>query len=184
MPGRRGEVTATPTKAYRTLRGGRDVQLPARVSNAEQSNTSVVFADRMILKVFRRLEPGINPELEIGNALTDRGFEYAAEVGGWLAYRTSREEPAALGILQQYVPNQGDVWEYTLDSVGAFFEEVAASDPPPPDGAAPSVSAILEASAGELSPVAAETIGEYLDVAGLLGTQDGAAPRRPVVDCR
>src|SRR6185295_14956709 len=83
----------------------------------------------------------------------------------------TREEPAALGILQQYVPNQGDVWEYTLDSVGAFFEEVAASDPPAPDGTAPSVNAILDASAGELSPVAAETIGEYLDVAGLLGTR-------------
>jgi maltose alpha-D-glucosyltransferase/alpha-amylase len=171
LPGRRGEVTATPTKAYRALRGGRDAKLEARVSNAEQSNTSVVLADRLILKVFRRLEPGINPELEIGNALTEGGFEYAAEVGGWLAYRTPREEPAALGILQQYVPNQGDVWEYTLDSVGSFFEEVAASDPPPPDGVAPSISAILEASAGELSPVAAETIGEYLDIAGLLGTR-------------
>ena len=69
------------------------------------------------------------------------------------------------------MPNQGDVWEVTLDSVGAFFEQVAALDTPPPDTDAPAVGAILVASNGALSPTAAETIGEYLDIAGLLGTR-------------
>ena len=85
--GRRGEVTASPTSAYRKLRGGRGNRLEARVGRAEQSNTSVVFGDRLILKLFRCLEPGINPDLEIGAALTEGGFPYTAPVGGWLAYR-------------------------------------------------------------------------------------------------
>jgi maltose alpha-D-glucosyltransferase/alpha-amylase len=171
LPSRRGEVTATPTRAYRSLRGSKSAHLDAVVGRAEQSNTSVMFGDRLILKVFRRLEPGTNPDLEIGTALTEKGFAYTPAVGGWLAYRNPREEASALGILQAYVPNQGDVWEFTLDSVGAFFEEVAALGTPPPSVASASIEAVLEASAGELSPAAAETIGEYLDVCGLLGTR-------------
>ncbi|MEX2547067.1 MAG: maltose alpha-D-glucosyltransferase [Chloroflexota bacterium] len=169
--GRRGEITATPTKAYRSLRGGRGAKLEAKVGRAEQSNTSVAFGDRLILKLFRRLEPGINPELEIGNALTDGGFEYTPAVGGWLAYRGPHEEPSALGILQAFVPNQGDVWEFTIDSVSAYFEQVAAGETQPPEGPPATISAVLEASAGELSPIAADAIGEYLDVCGLLGTR-------------
>jgi maltose alpha-D-glucosyltransferase/alpha-amylase len=169
--GRRGEVTATPTKAYRSLRGGRTSQLEARVGRAEQSNTSVTLGDRLILKLFRRLDPGINPELEIGVALTERGFEHAADVGGWLAYRGGRDEPAALGILQEYVPNQGDVWQLMVDSVGSFYEEVAAQEAPT-DGQGPaSVAGILEMARSEPDPLAAEKIGEFLDVARLLGTR-------------
>ncbi len=169
--GRRGEVTATPTKAYRKLRGGRNAHLDARVGRAEQSNTSVVLGDRMILKLFRRLEPGMNPELEIGVALTERGFEQAADVGGWLAYRSARDEPAAIGILQEYVPNQGDVWQLMLDSVGAFFEEVAAHEAPADGNGAATVAAVLDATKQDLPQLAADTIGEFLDVARLLGTR-------------
>jgi len=169
--GRRGEVTASPTSAYRKLRGGRGNRLEARLSRGEQSNTSVVFGDRLILKLFRRLEPGINPELEIGNALTAREFPHTPQVGGWLAYRGPREEPSALGIVQGYIPNQGDLWEVTLDSVGAFFERVAALETPPPETKGPTIAAVLEASQGELSPAAAEMIGGYVDLAELLGTR-------------
>ncbi|MEO6350697.1 MAG: maltose alpha-D-glucosyltransferase [Candidatus Limnocylindrales bacterium] len=167
----RGEVAATPTRAYRKLRGGKSAVLTATVGRAEQSNTSVMFEDRLILKLFRRLESGLNPDLEIGTALTDRGFEFTPSVGGWLAYRTPRDEVAALGILQAYVPNQGDVWEYTLDAVGTFFEDVAALGTLPPATPSASIAAILDASAGEPAAAAADTIGEYLDVAALLGTR-------------
>ena len=64
-------------------------------------------------------------------ALTDGGFAHSPAVGGWLAYRTARSEPAALGILQAFVPNEGDVWELTLDAVGAYFERAATQSTPP-----------------------------------------------------
>jgi maltose alpha-D-glucosyltransferase/alpha-amylase len=167
--GRRGEVTATPTKAYRSLRGGRSNKLDARVGRAEQSNTSATLGDRLVFKLFRKLDQGINPELEIGLALTERGFEQAADVGGWLAYRTSRGEAAALGILQEYVPNQGDLWQLMLDSVGAFFEEVAAHDAPSAEPGAATVAGVLDGAADKTSELAADRIGEFLDVARLLG---------------
>ncbi len=169
--GRRGEVTATPTKAYRSLRGGRANKLEARVGRAEQSNTSVTLGDRLILKLFRRVDPGINPELEIGVALTARGFEQAADVAGWLAYRGSRDEPAALGILQEYVPNQGDVWQLMLDSVASFFEDVATQDAPTTEDGVATVAGVLDAAMSEPLALAAEKIGEFLDVARLLGAR-------------
>jgi maltose alpha-D-glucosyltransferase/alpha-amylase len=176
LSSRRGEVTATPTKAYRALRGNKGHKLVPTVGKAEQSNTSVMFEDRLILKLFRRLEAGLNPDLEIGGALTERNFEFTPAVGGWLAYRTSRDDAAALGILQAYVPNQGDVWEFTLDSIGTYFEDVAALGTPPASTPPASIAAILEASATNpasttAKTAAVDTIGEYLDVAALLGTR-------------
>jgi maltose alpha-D-glucosyltransferase/alpha-amylase len=167
--GKRGEVTASPTAAYRRLRGGRKAALEASVSRAEQSNTSVTFGDRLILKLFRRLEPGLNPDIEIGEALTEVGFAHSPAVGGWLAYRTPRGEPAALGVLQQYVANEGDVWEYTLDAVGEFYERAAAEGSPAPtiDGAG--VRDILAITEAAPMPEVLKRMGSYLDVAKLLG---------------
>jgi maltose alpha-D-glucosyltransferase/alpha-amylase len=153
------------------LRGGRKAALEASVGRAEQSNTSVTFGDRLILKLFRRLEPGLNPDIEIGQALTEVGFPHTPAVGGWLSYRTARGEPAALGVLQQYVANEGDVWEYTLDAVGEFYERTAAVEAPAPliDGAG--VRDILATSETAPLPEVLERMGSYLDVAKLLGTR-------------
>ncbi len=166
--GTRGEITATPTRAFGRLRGTRRANLTASVGRAEQSNTSINFGDRLILKVFRRLEEGVNPDLEIGMALTAQGFKHAPAVGGWMAYRTGRDEPAALAILQEFVPNEGDIWEFTLDSVSAYYESTAAvADPPPVPGT--SVGDILAARHGEPPELAAMHMGSYLTVARLLG---------------
>jgi maltokinase len=89
----------------------------ARQITAEQSNTSVVFDEELILKVFRRLEAGINPELELLRFLTEHGFENIAQLGGWYAY-TGRPMDATLGILQRFVPNGQDGWELALDTLG------------------------------------------------------------------
>jgi maltose alpha-D-glucosyltransferase/alpha-amylase len=172
---RRGEITASPTRAYRRLRGSRDDRLESNVGRAEQSNTSVTFGDRLILKLFRRLEPGINPDLEIGMALTEAGFPHTPAVAGWLAYRTGRSEVSAVGVLQEYVPNEGDIWEFTLDAVGAYYERAAAVEQPfvepPAEPAGTSITDILAAGDSELPDYVREMVGSYLDVARLLGTR-------------
>src|SRR3954466_11576671 len=89
----------------------------ARQISAEQSNTSVVFDDELILKVFRRLEAGINPELELLRFLTERGFENIAQLAGWYAY-AGRPMDSTLGILQRFVTNGRDGWDLALDTVG------------------------------------------------------------------
>src|SRR5262245_3556867 len=90
---------------------------------AEQSNSSIVFGDKLILKLFRRTESGINPDLEIGYFLTERvGFPHTPPVAGTIEYRTKNGEGAAVGILQQFVPNEGDAWRQTLDSLSQYFD--------------------------------------------------------------
>ena len=90
----------------------------ARVITSEQTNTSVVFDEELILKVFRRLEPGVNPELELLRFLTQRDFANIAQLGGWYAY-LGRPLDATLGVLQQYVRGSLDGWELALDELQA-----------------------------------------------------------------
>ncbi|MEP7360387.1 MAG: maltose alpha-D-glucosyltransferase, partial [Chloroflexota bacterium] len=172
ISGKRGDLTASPTRALRGLQGGRAAALTPNVSRAEQSNTSVVFGDRLILKLFRRLEPGANPEIEIGQALTDAGFEHTPTLGGWLMYGGGRE-PAALGVLQQYVANEGDAWQFTLDAVSAYYDRAAAIDggsvAGPVDLPGTTVADMLRSVDQPPSPTLVELTGDYLNVARLLG---------------
>jgi maltokinase len=88
----------------------------ARVIASEQTNTSIVFDDELILKVFRRLEPGVNPELELLRFLTQRDFQNVAQLAGWYAY-VGRPLDTTLGVLQEYVRAARDGWELALDEL-------------------------------------------------------------------
>jgi maltokinase len=88
----------------------------ARMIESEQSNTSVVFDDQLILKVYRRLEAGINPELEMLRFLGERGFENVPALHGWYAYQ-GRPAESTLGILQEFVAGGLDGWELALDEL-------------------------------------------------------------------
>ena len=90
----------------------RELQVARRIES-EQSNTSVVFDEELILKIFRRLEPGLNPELELLRFLTEQGFANIPALGGWYAY-IGRPLEATLGILQTFVPAAIDGWELAL----------------------------------------------------------------------
>jgi maltose alpha-D-glucosyltransferase/alpha-amylase len=135
---------------------------------AEQSNTSLRFGDRLILKLIRRLTPGVNPDLEIGRLLTEMGFLHSAPVAGALELVENDGEPMTVAILQGYVANQGDAWAYTLDHLRRSLEAVLArpqAEGPPPLPPASAV-ALLEK---EPPAAAAELIGTYREAARLLG---------------
>ena len=89
-----------------------------RPIGAEQSNTSVVLDDRLVLKLYRRLEAGVNPELELLRFLTERGFPSIASLDGWAAH-VGQPLDATLAILQQYVPVRTDGWILALEDVAA-----------------------------------------------------------------
>jgi maltose alpha-D-glucosyltransferase / alpha-amylase len=169
LRGAHGDLLFTPSAAARrglvdSLRA--DPPEPALVK-AEQSNTSVVFGDRFILKMFRRLEPGINPDLEIGRFLTDRAaFPHVPPVAGAIEYRSGRKDPLTLAILQRFVPNEGDAWQYTLDALRHYYDRAATQ--PEPNLALPAAP-LLDLAAGEIPAAAAETIGAYVESARLLG---------------
>jgi maltokinase len=94
-------------------RPGADV----RPIGAEQSNTSIVFDDKLVLKAFRRVEAGDNPELEMLRFLSERDFPHVAELGGWYQYEGELMD-ATFGVVQRFVPNARDGWELALDELG------------------------------------------------------------------
>jgi trehalose synthase-fused probable maltokinase len=96
-----------------------------RAMGAEQSNSSVVFGETLVLKAFRRLEPGINPELELLRFLTAHGFPHIASLAGWYQYRGPLMD-ATLGILQEYLPDGRDGWELALDELASGPEAFLA----------------------------------------------------------
>jgi trehalose synthase-fused probable maltokinase len=75
-----------------------------------------VFDDRLVLKVFRKLEPGINPELEVLTFLTEHGFESIAALQGWYEYE-GQALSATLGVAQRYIPDAIDGWDLALDEI-------------------------------------------------------------------
>jgi maltokinase len=113
LQGAEGTVEFRPVEGFAGL--GREL-LEARPVGGEQSNTSLVFDDELILKVFRRLEPGINPELEMLRFLTEHGFANIAALGGWYAY-SGGPLSATLGILQEFVRNGEDGWGLALEEI-------------------------------------------------------------------
>ncbi len=102
---------------------GPDTQV--RAMGAEQSNSSVVFDDAYVLKAFRRLEAGDNPELEMLRFLTERGFPNIAELVGWIDYAGELMD-ATLGVAQRFVAGGRDGWELALDELGSDPEAFVA----------------------------------------------------------
>ena len=97
-----------------TLRG------PGRLLSAEQSNSSLVFGNRLILKLFRLLEPGENPELEVTRALAGGGFEHCPAPLGWIEGLGS-----TLGILQRFLAGSVDGWKLATERVADHYESEA-----------------------------------------------------------
>jgi len=100
---------------------------PVRPMGAEQSNSSVVFGERLVLKLFRRLESGINPDLEMVRFLTNHGYGNIAPLHGWCEY-AGDALAATLAIAQRYVADGIDGWALALDEIprdpGAFLARV------------------------------------------------------------
>ena len=131
-----GEVAAVSLATEAEPSANLDAIMPLSLRRSERNNTAVRFGDSYILKVFRRAEEGINPDLEIGRLLTEQSdFHGAASVVGYVEYRRRGKDPIMLGVLHRYVPNQGTAWQVTLDQLSKYFERVAAlslEQPPSP----------------------------------------------------
>ena len=115
VAGRTGTVTGHRTRAFDDTLGLTPV---VRKVGGEQSNTSVVLADTLILKLFRRLAAGVNPELEMTRFLTQTArFPHTPALAGWLDYADANGETATLAVLQTLVPDARDGWEWMLAAV-------------------------------------------------------------------
>jgi len=122
----RGRLRFRPTAAFAGIAGAEHASLPVSVPTAQSSNTVVVLDDRLFVKAYRRLQAGMNPEVEIGRYLTDVAhFPHAVPVAGSVDYLADDGQIATLALIQGYVQNQGDGWDHTQSYLERFFEDTA-----------------------------------------------------------
>jgi maltose alpha-D-glucosyltransferase/alpha-amylase len=122
LKGMKGEIAGSPTRAFKELRGSG--KLEPHVLGVEQSNTAIIYGQSLFLKLFRRLETGINTDYEVSRFLNEETtFANTPRVGGSLEYVDERTgAPTSVAIVQGFTPNSGDAWSYTLDAIGRYFD--------------------------------------------------------------
>lgn len=191
IPGRIGAVEPLKTSAYSRVESrkpahtGLDVVAASDVADeektaasadvsvhgGEQSNSSAVIGSRFIMKMFRRIDRGENPDLEIGRFLTEQQrVTCVPQVAGALAYCGQNGDQYTLAVLHEHVANQNDAWVYTLDELGLYLERIESelSASPPSDVLRTDLPLIVLAD--HVPPTSAqEVIGPYLQSAELLG---------------
>jgi trehalose synthase-fused probable maltokinase len=119
--------SAEPTDAGATIPSERMV---STIGSAEQSNTSVIFGERAIFKLFRLLKPGIHPDVEVTRFLTSRAHFAHTPALLASAWFDDGSERTIAGMLQQFFPGSADAWSYTLEHSRAYFAAPPAHDAP------------------------------------------------------
>jgi maltose alpha-D-glucosyltransferase/alpha-amylase len=133
------------------------------------SNSFVYFGNRVLLKLFRKLEAGNNPDIEIGRHLSEHtSFSRIPRVGGSIHYHPTHCEPVAVAMIQELVANEGSGWDHALQAVGRYLE-TAKSQTLQKEWPAASRKSLLQRAAAEPPRELQEMIGSYLEAAGILG---------------
>ena len=166
---RYGSIQGVRAKAFQEILGSAAMPLPVRRVSAEQSNTSLLFGDRFILKLFRHLEPGVNPDAEMGRYLSEKTtFDRTPPFAGSIELKPSADaDSATLAMLQGFVANEGDGWKWTVEELDRYFETRAPLRFP--ENASTELGNPLELSEQPVSQMARDNLGIYLDAATTLG---------------
>ena len=147
-----------------------DESLAPRRSSAEQSNTSMLFGNRLIMKLFRHPEPGLNPDCEIGRFLTEQAhFSNIPPFGGSIEYVSKGDAPTTLCMLQGLVINQGDGWQWMMEELERYYENYVQKTIPAEELGQPVVSTSAPLGVVRPSQFALEHAGVALDAAAVLG---------------
>ena len=171
VPTRHGYIRGSRGSGFTAARGVGAMPLVPVRGTAEQSNTSVRFSDRLILKLFRRQEPGPNPDCEVNRYLTDEArFPRVPPFAGALDYVRAGAESASLGLLQAVVSNQGDGWTWALEELDRYYETSSPLVFADSGGAG---QHLLTLAAAPDTDAAREHLGIALDAAAVLGRRTG-----------
>jgi maltose alpha-D-glucosyltransferase/alpha-amylase len=158
IKGRAGELVGVTAKTF----GAEEPVNPenSHVLGAEQSNSSMLFDSKFFMKLYRKVEDGVNPDVEITRFLTERTqFPNVPAFVGAIEYRRPKSEPTVVCLLQRAVPNQGDGWSLTLDAVGRYYERVLARKADLQNEIAPP-GALLDELIGGVYPEKTKLLGE------------------------
>jgi maltose alpha-D-glucosyltransferase / alpha-amylase len=123
---RRGVISARPAGVFAEVYGDSGSQPKIERRETEQGNTTVFFGHRLTLRHYRKLEPGINPDIEVRRFLTEEaGFKRVPLLAGAIEYEPSDNESETLAILQGAIETEGDGWTWTLDELARYYEYCA-----------------------------------------------------------
>jgi maltose alpha-D-glucosyltransferase/alpha-amylase len=167
-----GELESSRTPALRPILNGSKLPDPT-LRNTEEGNATLIFGDKIALKFFRRVGPGVNPELEIGRFLTEKNFPHSPPLLGALEFHPheSTGAPMTLAVAKTYIPHAKNAWKFTLDAISRYYDRVFADAaqghvPAPVPPVHP-----LKLWPPSLSGEVADHVGTYLESARLLGAR-------------
>ncbi|MDB4998113.1 MAG: trehalose synthase, partial [Myxococcaceae bacterium] len=165
FPGANGEVVSSPPADFTG-----SIEGEVKSLSADHADAAVRFGDQYILKMFRRMEDGTSPELEMGRFLGDRtGVPgITPKVAGYLEYQVNRHEPITLAVIETYVPNEGTAWSFTHEELRRFYERALAR---PRDEAIPPApgASYVDLARQEPLQIVKDAIGQYMDSAHRIG---------------
>jgi maltose alpha-D-glucosyltransferase/alpha-amylase len=172
--GDKGSFTGNALAALREVPA--ETPLTPRLTSAEQTNSSIVYGDKLMLKILRVVEEGPSLEYEIGHFLSTREPPYKGvpRLAGALEYQPRSvgdappHEPSTLGTLFQFVPNQGDAWQFTLDALDRYFDKVLSTERRPEQPPIEPQSLVQRARIAPSDRVI-DWVGAYMDRIRLLG---------------
>jgi maltose alpha-D-glucosyltransferase / alpha-amylase len=151
---RHGQIAGAATSQFAQEE---DLSANSHVMSAEQSNSSILFDSRYFLKIFRKLEEGINPDVEITRFLTERAhFANVPAFAGTLEFHAGKKQ-TVLALIQAAINSEGDAWRFTLDNVGSYFERVLSRKGGLTDDLSP---ALIEELIGGIYPDKARLLGQ------------------------
>ena len=159
-------------RGLRTWAGMRPQDLPATPMHVEQSNSSAFFEGRLIMKLYRAIEDGPNPDLEVGRFLVDHGYAHVPPVLGSVTIGRGAHASGTVAMIGAFVPNEGDLWGATRVAVESFLQDaVAERELPPP--VHQRETSLLDLSRVSPPDSAHRLIGAYLETARVLGRRIG-----------
>ncbi len=144
--GNRGELAGVPSRPIRGALEALGDHVSCRALGVEQSNTSIVYHNEFFLKLYRKVEEGENPDIELTRFLSEKAaYPNVPPFAGQIEYRpTGGKPPQVIGMLQNWVASEGDAWTLTIDAAIRFFERVLAARPTLGDLTHPTSPRLLE----------------------------------------
>lgn len=166
-------LSATAGDKLSDLVSGPKIFQNSELLRADQSNTSIAYDRKLIFKIYRRLDPGPNPEMELNQYLSESGFDQAAPYAGVVSCESSGEEPYVVGILLGWIEHESDGWHYLKDNLSAFLEKAVARPEEIERASSPSALSIdLSAAVADKSPGCRSLIGDLcLEMVFKLGSR-------------
>jgi maltose alpha-D-glucosyltransferase/alpha-amylase len=166
-----GRLTSVSTQALQAATAGQPPLEPSAIKT-EQRNTVVTYGDRYILKLFRRIETGVNPGMESAQYLASKQFPHVPAFAGALEFQRENGDVACFGLLSAYIPHVQDGWHFTHDALHRYFDRVqTVTEITLQDGS--SDCSLVELAEREVPSASLQLLGTYFEHARLLGQRTG-----------